>query len=438
MMANLEHDLRKSLESFCPIHIIGGGGVGMSALGLLLLHRGYRVSASDQKESEYLDKLNQSGAKTWVGSSPKSIDNNAIVFHSTAIGNEDVERKYCETQGRLISSRHFLLNYLTEKFFTIAISGTHGKTTTSAWVAYALEIAGLDPNAVIGGSVHQWQSNIRLGRGSVSDKSILVIEADESDRSFLNIAASIAATTNIDIDHTDQYESIEEVQEQFERFSEQCIKNKGFVIFSTELDSNKLCKVEEGSLYFEEEKVQPSLPGVHNLHNASIVIQICHFLKINRQDIIKAITTFEGVGRRLHQLTSGSVKVFDDYGHHPKEMKTVLEIFAKSEVPLIVFWEPHRISRFLYFFQDFYNVLRQEEVEKFYLLPVFTAKEEAKNFDQYEERLEAIKQKSAGSLSSISDIESLSLQLEKGANIIFFGAAESTNYAKALAEQFNT
>ena len=190
------------------VHVIGAGGVGMSGLALLLARTGVTVTASDQSDSPYLRKLAEKGITTWVGSDAGRINRTAHVYYSSAIKGEDPERSFAERAGMRCEPRHALLAAITREYFTIAVAGCHGKTTTSAWIASLLEAAGLDPTALIGGTVPAWNSNYREGRGELQGKPILVIEADESDRSFLSIAAQVALITNIDLYHTDVHASL--------------------------------------------------------------------------------------------------------------------------------------------------------------------------------------------------------------------------------------
>ena len=172
------------LESRRPVHIIGAGGVGMSGLALLLHQLGYRVSASDKNPGPYLKKLIKQNITAYAGSKPGEIPGDAVVFYSSAIPPSDEERQYASRNGLPVFSRHPLIEFITSKFYTIAVAGAHGKTTTAAWVAELLVEAGLDPTALIGGTLHSWQSNFRSGSGQVEGRPLLVIEADESDRSF--------------------------------------------------------------------------------------------------------------------------------------------------------------------------------------------------------------------------------------------------------------
>ena len=183
-MKSTAQQVKLILSKKPPVHIIGGGGVGMSALAILLMQSGFKVSASDLNGGVYLDYLKSYGATVWVGHNPTKINKNSVVFYSSAIPETDEELTFAKLNNKAVYSRHFLLNFITEQYYTIAISGTHGKTTTTAWVAKMLIEAGQDPSAYVGGTVLEWNSNTRIGKGQVSGKPLLVIEADESDESF--------------------------------------------------------------------------------------------------------------------------------------------------------------------------------------------------------------------------------------------------------------
>ncbi|MBS0616867.1 MAG: hypothetical protein JSR44_01670, partial [Spirochaetes bacterium] len=270
-------------------HIIGAGGVGMSGLALLLARMGVQVTASDQNDSAYLQKLNDVGIETWVGSAPMRIHPAAENFYSSAVKAEDAERQFAVERGLRSESRHALLSLITREYFTIAIAGCHGKTTTSAWVADLLTRAQLDPTALIGGTVPEWNSNYREGKGVLAGKPILVIEADESDRSFLAIEAQIAMVTNIDLDHTDIHESLASLTNDFAAFAAGALDRGGSLLCSTECSveiaqrmhaHEKALRAEiqlhtgKHALEYQGKNFPVGLAGVHNLQNATLVLQL--------------------------------------------------------------------------------------------------------------------------------------------------------------------
>ncbi len=414
-----------------PIHLIGGGGVGMSALGMFLLNQGYRVSASDQSAGGYLDKLASMGATVWSGSQPKKIEPGSVVFHSSAIPPHDAERKWAQENGLTVLPRHELLRILTSRYFTIAVSGTHGKTTTTAWVATLLEEAGFTPSALVGGTVHEWSSNVKLGgKSSPLGKPVLVIEADESDGSFLYINAAVAVVTNVDLDHVDRYSRMEEVEENFRQFINRLQKNGARTdaakkthepehpksgCFVPTLESLSLltpgqarhesmqpimerlsisaerhsvlvkpaAKSPEGAIHeaIDEPQVMPvGLSGLHNLYNASAVVALGLYLGIGVDLIAKILKSFRGVGRRMEIIAAYRNRagfetiLVDDYAHHPKEIETVMNAYRSAGYLVKPCWEPHRVSRFCAFYREYRQVLNQElENRTLVLFPVFDA-----------------------------------------------------------------
>lgn len=477
-----------------PIHIIGGGGVGMSALAMLLAHLGFSVTASDKNGGPYLDKLSEKGLTVWTGSDPEKIPAQALVFYSTAVPDSDPERLYAASKGLGVFSRHILIEALTRQYYTIAVSGTHGKTTTTAWMAYLLELAGFDPNAMIGGTLVQWTSNVRLGKGQINGKPVLVMEADESDGSFLSICASETVITNIELDHVDHYSGLSQLQEKFELFLDNCHKNNGVFFPSYEtrhllkagLNSAKkvqeitslislrpkdhaLCLKNNGhdahkADQAEEEIFPVSLSGLHNLWNAFAVLTFGLYHGIALGVIRQALSGFKGVERRMQLLlsltakTGAKVTVTDDYAHHPTEVKMVLNtlLAANTNQKLLVVWEPHRVSRLLHFNKDFTDLFlaiwgRQEKWPDLFLLDVFDAAGEKgrPEFARFTECWRWWLEKSAALIhSSGSDrylplMERIRQELaqeeghgeiqKKDINIVFLGAGHSSDIAKDFA-----
>jgi len=402
--ADTTDEITLSLEK--PIHLIGGGGVGMSGLGLLLLSQGYRISASDLSGGGYLDKLKKSGAETWVGSAPERVPPEAIIFYSSAIGSSDPELSVARKRGQAAHSRHSLLRSLTRDFYTIAVSGTHGKTTTSAWIAFLFERAGRDPSALIGGTLPQWGSHFRIGQGTEQQKPLLIMEADESDSSFLQIEANEALITNVELDHVDHYAAENELYDHFRTFILHCQQKEGLILPSPEAQSwlpeeaphaENLRRFYDSlqygantlsftNVWGDEKRVEMkvSLPGRHNLYNAAVVVAcgLIHSLQISV--IAEALSSFAGVGRRLETIFQAKnrhgaqITMIDDYAHHPTEVRAVLDVFRNGETKLHAVWEPHRISRFCHFYQEFTETLEEYPgLSQVSLLPVFDAGGEA-------------------------------------------------------------
>lgn len=396
------------------IHIIGAGGVGMSGLVVLLSHLGYLVSASDKQKSTYLDNLSKMHqVKVWLGSNVENLSNTSIIFYSTAIPDSDLERLYALKNQIPIFSRHSLLTFLTKKFYTIAVCGTHGKTTTASWLVHLFHSNQRKVYSLLGGSLQGGtQQNVYLGTEFFEEKPILIIEADESDGSLLYIDADIVCVTNIEMDHPDVYKSIDEVYDIFRKFlKKNQILSTTFlnrsVCISIELKNTKMydllfkkeitpfnlvdtLSIQDTSLIdLDNNKYSPQIIGVHNLYNASLVVQLGVLFRFSVKEIQHAISTFLGSKQRMELLGSlcyqNSIvcSFLDDYAHHPNEVyHLILALKNKQEqTKYIFFWEPHRLSRLQYFSTDFIKVfLSLIDLKDLYLLPPFTAGEDLSNF----------------------------------------------------------
>ncbi len=449
------------LSELTHVHLIGGGGVGMSGLGLLLRQCGIAVSASDARESDYLSKLAQAGATVWLGSQPDKIPAGAQVFYSTAIKADHPERRFADEQGLLCQSRHSLLAAITENYYTIAVAGAHGKTTTSAWLACVLEDAGLDPTALIGGTVPRWNSNFRAGNGRIGGKPLLVMEADESDSSFLHIHSAMAVITNIDLDHTDHFENLQQVEQSFLQFAEQCRANGGQVIASLEslwfLEKYAIPHNEKTAalriikqrgegprLYYDAVPVPVGLPGLHNLQNASAVLAAAMQLAPVAQ-LIPLMNRFYGVKRRLQKLGDVILRgkrlaIIDDYAHHPRELAATLGALQPQYDDLFLAWEPHRLSRLAYFGADFLKVLKDTSMNhRTVLLPIYAAGDNPENFPSAREYWAQLCCECGLALEVfdpllVQEFLNKKMAVDGRTAIVFAGAGESSRYARELLE----
>ena len=449
-----------TLSKNTNIHLIGAGGVGMSALGQSLLSMGFSVTGSDKENSIYLQNLEKLGGKVWIGSVPNNIPAQSVVFHSTAITPTDIEYQFAKNQGLLVYTRHILLSWITEQYYTIAISGTHGKTTTTAWIAHMIEEAGLKPTAIIGGKSLNFESNFILGNGQYNGKPILIIEADESDSSFLSIYSSIAVVTNIEMDHPDKHSSLETLTEQFNQFINSTLQRGGFFVPSKQLHSsfidtfigdefleiyNSISINETNhSILVNEYTFHISLLGVHNLYNAACVILVGLLLDLEISQIQKSLLSFKGVARRMEILYNQNfVTVMDDYAHHPTEILAVYNaILLKKYSAIYIVWEPHRLSRFCYFEKEFFNIFDQIiGWDKLILLPIYKSGDPENEFPQYKEILQKIASKALINLSDnemdicdrlskeLNTIVNRYTQKQETVLIIFMGAGKCSLYA---------
>jgi UDP-N-acetylmuramate--alanine ligase len=435
------------------IHIIGAGGVGMSGLALLAQRMGATVTASDQNDSAYLRKLAEHGITTWVGSEPERIPRASHIFYSSAIKPDDPERAFAKQSGIPCASRHQLLSLITRHYFTIAIAGCHGKTTSSAWTARLLERAGFDPTALIGGTVPEWNSNYREGHGIFEGKPLLVIEADESDRSFLSIATNVAMVTNIDLDHTDVHASLESLTQDFLAFLQNARRQGGWIHLSKEcpqeltaqLSPEELKTWHEISVDLDSQAVhyrgisyRVGLSGAHNLLNATLVLQLALRLGIDTQLTADVLREFKGVNRRMQVIANFPVlnlDVIDDYAHHPHELEATLAALSSRYDRLLIFWEPHRLSRFNHFYREF-DALLQRFADKHavFVLPIYAAGDQAADYPLTEERFMTFRAPPYTYLQSEGEFEQTLGKWTGARNAaVFMGAGQSSDYAHAYA-----
>lgn len=423
----------------------------MSGLALLAQRMGAHITASDQNDSPYLRKLAAKGITTWTGSHPDRMPAAAHVYYSTAIRADDAERAYAERSGMVCKPRHELLQVITQNFFTIAIAGCHGKTTTSAWTAYLLERAGYDPTALVGGTVPEWNSNYREGYGTMQGKPLLVIEADESDRSFLSINTSVAMVTNIDLDHTDVHASLDALKRDFLTFLSKARSQKGWIHLSKECPEDLLAQLSvdehrrwqkitvdtaNHAIICEGKKYPVGLAGAHNLLNATLVLQLALRLRIADAVIAAALREFSGVNRRMQTIAAFPEKnlvVIDDYAHHPQEVAATLSALAERFDRLLIFWEPHRLSRFNHFYADFDSVLRRyADRHALYVLPVFASGDRADQYPLTEKRLALFRTPPYTYIRGAEDYQQTAGAWDGARSAaVFMGAGKSSEYAHA-------
>jgi UDP-N-acetylmuramate--alanine ligase len=376
------------------IHFIGIGGVGMSGIAEVLQNLTYKVSGSDIADSVTLRRLSQLNIKTFIGHDAKNLQNVDVVVISSAVKHDNPEVIEAKRLNIPVVPRAVMLAELMRMKQGIAIAGTHGKTTTTSLVASVLAEAGLDPTFVIGGRLNSADANAKLGSGDY-----IVVEADESDASFLNLLPVMAVVTNIDEDHMETYgHDFEKLKSSFVEFLHRmpfygaaivCIDDAAVraIVSSlarpiityglTEEAQIRAVDVQarNGQMTFtvqlksEDSKnafpVVLNLPGLHNVRNALAAIAVALELEIDLVSIQKALAQFRGVDRRFQNygdltLADGSVfTLVDDYGHHPVEMKATIEA-ARGAYPgrrLVLAFQPHRYSRTRDCFEDFIKVM---------------------------------------------------------------------------------
>jgi len=382
------------------IYFIGIGGIGMSALARYFNTQGIKVSGYDKTPTDLTNALEQEGIAIHFEDDLNKIDKAAtVIVYTPAIPANHGELNYYRDNGYLVVKRSDVLQWITENAFTIAIAGTHGKTTTTSMTAHILRHTGYGCNAFLGGIASNYGTNFWS-----HEKNVVVVEADEYDRSFLKLSPNIAVITAVDPDHLDIYGTAEEVLKAFGEFSDK-IKVGGTLIqkkgthFKTD-DSNKNIlsyaydqkeasfhtlnlKVVDGSYHFDMahpngiiKNIILNMGGLHNVENATAAIAIAVSLGIEEEKIIKAVAAFAGVKRRFEYKVKTSSKVLiDDYAHHPEELNALItgirSIFPGEKMVLV--FQPHLYSRTKDQCEGFVATL--DKADEVILLPIYPARE---------------------------------------------------------------
>ena len=389
------------------IHFVGIGGAGMCGIAEVLLNQGYKITGSDIKRSANTDRLKSLGARVFIGHDARNVKRADVVVYSSAVNRRNPEIKAAVNQSKPLIARAGILAELMRYRHSIAIAGTHGKTTTTSIVASVLAEGGLDPTFVIGGLLNSAGSNARLG-----ESRYLVAEADESDASFMHLQPMVAVVTNIEADHMSTYGGdFENLKKHFIDFLHNlpfyglavlCIDDpavreilprvsrpKITYGFSKEANfriSNLVQK--ERVTHFEVTRpgkkrplrIKLNMPGRHNALNATAAIVIAGDEGIGDKAIRNAVQNFSGVGRRFEilgefELVGGKMMLIDDYGHHPSEVAATVKALRDGwpDNRLVMIYQPHRYSRTKDLYEDFVEVL--SEVDVLLLLEVYAAGE---------------------------------------------------------------
>ncbi len=392
------------IESAFPgrhIHFIGIGGIGMSGIASILLKQGYAVSGSDLKESQILRRLTESGAGIFYGHNPANINGADVVVYSSAIREDNPELAYSRDKGLIVLRRAEALAGLMREKTCIAVSGAHGKTTTTALASHLLLKAGFCPTAAIGGILRGLEDNSCIG-----ESRFFVAEADESDGTFLCYNPDYPIVTNIDREHLDYYRDWEDILSAYKRFignmkdpgclfacgDDPAVRRissdfkKRIIYFGLSPDNDfypRNIGLDEFSSSFDycfngKPVVRINLPlaGRHNISNSLAVIALGHELGISPQEISKALVSFQGTERRFQlKVDSAGIRIIDDYGHHPAEIQATL-LAAKNvkHKRLIVVFQPHRYSRTKFLMEEFIRSLSPADI--LLITDIYAASEE--------------------------------------------------------------
>ncbi len=377
-------------KKYQHIHFVGIGGVGMSGIAEVLLTLGYRVTGSDARRSDAVERLERLGAKVFLGHAAAHVEGAHVVVYSSAVARDNVEVAAARQRGIPVIARAEMLAELMRLKYGIAIAGTHGKTTTTSMVAAVLGAGGFDPTVVVGGRVHGLGTNARLGQGE-----FLVAEADESDGSFLKLTPTIAVVTTVDAEHLDHYPDLDAIVTAFLAFVNKvpfygcavvCLDDlnlqrmiprmmdKRVVTYGLEAGADvtarrlqftemrSTCEVVHRAVPLGTMTLQ--IPGRHNVLNALAATAVALDLEIPFEKIQSALAGFAGVQRRFQiRGTARDVLVVDDYGHHPTEIRATLAAAkAGFDRRVITVFQPHRYSRTQHLRDDFLTAFYQSDV----------------------------------------------------------------------------
>lgn len=405
------------LDLYKYIYFVGIGGIGMSALARYFNEKRKNVFGYDKVESDLCKELESEGIKihysVGVENIPPQIQDadckEMLIIYTPAVSLENKELQFFKRKGCKLYKRSEILGMISHQLFTIAVAGTHGKTTTSTILAHILQNSGKDSTAFLGGISKNYNSNLLLAK----EENILIVEADEYDRSFLQLKPDVAIITSVDADHMDVYKTKEDLYETFIQFTSQ-IKQKGILLVEKSIgidfpipDKGEIftysanskadyyadnIRVKNGKMIFDlfssnipskrfsklsQSNIELILPGQHNISNSVAAAGVCYYLGVSSEDILEGITTFSGINRRFEVLINNKDLAFvDDYAHHPEEVRSTINA-AKQLFPnrtITVVFQPHLYSRT----QDFVNefAVSLSLADKLILLDIYPAREE--------------------------------------------------------------
>ncbi|EKU76601.1 MULTISPECIES: UDP-N-acetylmuramate--L-alanine ligase [Sphingobium] len=454
------------------IHFIGIGGIGMSGIAEVMHNLGYKVQGSDVAEGYVVEGLRAKGIKVMIGHKAENLGDAAVVVTSTAIkrGNPEVELAL-ENRVPVIRRAEMLAELMRLKS-TVAIAGTHGKTTTTSMVAALLDAGGVDPTVINGGIINSYGSNARLG-----NSDWMVVEADESDGSFLRLDGTIAVVTNIDPEHLDHYGSFDAVKDAFVEFVENVpfygaamlcldhpevqailprVQDRRIVTygFSAQADirGENVQPVPGGNRFDVQirerdgatrriEGIELPMPGRHNVLNAMAAIGVALQMGIDDATIQTGFAKFGGVKRRFTKVGeipagAGIATVIDDYGHHPVEIKAVLAAAregAKGRVIAVV--QPHRFTRLRDLMDDFQQAFNDADIV--YAAPVYTAGEQPIEDVDSAALVAGLKRRGHRNAATVADADDLArviaADVQADDMIICLGAGDITKWAAGLS-----
>ena len=451
-----------------PIHFIGIGGIGMSGIAEVMHNLGYTVQGSDANDNANVRRLAEKGMRTFIGHEAGNVEEAALVVVSTAIRRDNPELVAARERRLPVVRRAEMLAELMRFKSCVAVAGTHGKTTTTSLVATLLDAGKLDPTVINGGIINAYGTNARMGEGEW-----MVVEADESDGTFLKLPADVAIVTNIDPEHLDHFGSFDAVKDAFRRFIDN-IPFYGFAVMCIDhpivqdlvghIEDRRIITYGENpqadvrlidvdlrggmsrfrvmirdrrpGFRMEMEDLVLPMPGKHNALNATAALAVAHELGVEPEAIRKALAGFGGVKRRFTKTGEwNGALIFDDYGHHPVEIKAVLKAArASTEGNVVAIVQPHRYTRLASLFDDFCTCFN--DADTVIVAPVYAAGEapiEGMDRDGLVSGLKSRGHRDAIALQRSEDLAGIVAGRAKpGDYVVCLGAGNITQWAYAL------
>ena len=454
-----------------PIHFVGIGGIGMSGIAEVLINLGYTVQGSDASDSANVKRLRDKGAKVAVGHAAENLGNAEVVVVSTAIKRDNPELAAARAKRLAVVRRAEMLAELMRLKRCVAIAGTHGKTTTTSMVAALLDAGGFDPTVINGGIINAYGTNARLGGGDW-----MVVEADESDGTFLKLPADVAIVTNIDPEHLDHFKTFEAIEAAFENFvtnvpfygfAVMCIDHPVVQTLVGRIEDRRVVTYGEnpqadarlvdlahrdgrsqftvafrdraGNATHQIAGLSLPMPGRHNALNATSAVAVAHELGISDDQIRKGLAGFGGVKRRFTRTGEwNGVTVFDDYGHHPVEIAAVLRAARESaKGNVIAVMQPHRYTRLAALFDQFCTCFNDADaVIIAHVYPAGEAPIAGADRDALVAGLRARGHRNAIALDDSQQLAGLIKGIARpGDYVVCLGAGNITQWAYALPER---
>lgn len=429
------------------VHFLGIGGSGASAAAAIAQAQGFEITGCDRSpNNEFTTIFKPNQLLTEHG--PKHLENIDILAATPAIFSLDPENPELLEAKKLgipvLTWQQFLGKYLAKDKFIIAVSGTHGKTTTTAMIGLLLEKAGLDPTVILGGIVPRWQSNYRLPTQK-SAKQYLVLEADEFNDNFLSVNPDIAVVTNIEMDHPEYFADFEAVKESFKKF---LLQTKQTIVAN--LTEPAVAEVVKYVMKFPEKHTSShfldysknemglnlKIPGEFNRLNAKAAMQVGIILGIDPKIIKQSLESYTGVGRRFEYIGEyNNAMVYSDFGHHPTEIQKTMEA-AREKFPherILLIYQPHMFSRTKALFNDFVRIFKQVPADQTFIIDIYPSRETDTGLTSSKELVEATNKPTVSYLgSAVTTLEKIKPQIRPGDIIFFMSAGDTDKLAKEL------